>query len=178
MAVFWCVLLVVILIVGWLMTWMGLPGNWLIVLAAAIYMLLVPQDLRIALGWIPLAAIILLAILGEIFELIAGALGVAKAGGSRRSSILALIGSMLGAMLGLVIGVPIPLIGSLVAAVIFGGLGALVGAALGEGWKGRTFDESLQVGQAAFVGRVLGTGAKIICGTLIVAVVAVALVIL
>lgn len=177
MVVAWCVLLVVLLITGWLMTWLGLPGNWIMVLAAAIYMLLVPPDLRIALGWIPLVAIILLAILGEILELVAGALGVAKAGGSRRSSVLALVGSMAGAMLGLVIGVPIPLIGSLVAAVIFGGLGALVGAAIGEGWKGRSFDESISVGKAAFVGRVLGTGAKIFCGTLIVVVVGAALVI-
>lgn len=175
MAIVWCVLLILILLAGWLMTWVGLPGNWIIVLAAAVYLLLVPDDLRIAIGWPTVAIAVGIAVLGEVLELVAGALGVTQAGGSRRSSALALAGSMLGAVAGLLIGLPVPVVGSLLAAVLFGGLGALAGAALGEGWKGRSFDESLRVGQAAFVGRVLGTGAKIVCGTIIVGVIGLAL---
>ncbi|MFO0871206.1 MAG: DUF456 domain-containing protein [Pirellulales bacterium] len=170
MDVVWCVVLILVALLAWLATWAGLPGNWVIVVAIASYLLLGPDTGRLALGWPTLTLAIVLALLGEILELVAGALGVAKAGGSRRSSVLALLGSLVGALVGLVVGVPVPLIGSLLAAVLFGGLGALAGAALGESWKGRSFDESLEVGKAAFVGRVLGTGAKILCGSLMVGV--------
>ena len=34
---------------------------------------------------------------------------------------------------------------------------AMIGAFLGESWKGRDFDASLEVGKAAFVGRLLGS---------------------
>jgi hypothetical protein len=58
------------------------------------------------------------------------------------------------------VGLPIPVIGSLVAAILFAGAGALVGAMLGETWKGRTLAESWKVGQSAFWGRLLGALAK------------------
>jgi len=80
-------------------------------------------------------------------------------------------------VVGLFIGVPIPIVGSLAAALVFGGLGALVGAFIGESWKGRDFDTSLQIGQAAFIGRVLGTLGKMIVGAAMIAVLLVALVI-
>ena len=41
---------------------------------------------------------------------------------------------------------------------------------LGESWKGRDFDASLQVGKAAFIGRILGTVAKMIVSSIMVAV--------
>ena len=173
----WLAVFIVLVAAGWLMTWLGLPGNWLILAAAAGYLFLVPGELRIGIGWMIVVGLGVLASLGELLELAAGALGVAKAGGSRRGTVLALIGSMLGGIVGIFIGVPIPVIGSLVAAVLFGGLGALLGALAGERWKGKDFDESLQVGKAAFVGRVLGTGAKILCGTLMVVLVGMGLVV-
>jgi hypothetical protein len=101
---------------------------------------------------------------------------MAKAGGSRHGAVLALIGSMIGAVAGVAIGLPIPLVGPLVAALVFGGLGALGGAMIGEQWKGRQLDMSWQIGKAAFWGRLLGTTGKLIIGSVIVAVVAVALV--
>ena len=70
----------------------------------------------------------------------------------------------------MVIGLPIPLVGSLAAAVVFGGLGALVGAVIGESSAGRDFDASLTIGKAAFAGRLLGTLAKLIVCTIMVVV--------
>ncbi len=68
------------------------------------------------------------------------------------------------------------MIGSIVAAVLFAGLGAMVGALIGESWKGRGLGESWQVGKAAFWGRLLGTLAKVVVGSVMVVVAVVALV--
>ncbi len=100
-----------------------LAGNWLIVAAAALYAWWMPPDSAMAIGWQTVAGLALLAVLGEIVELAAGALGVAKLGGSRRDALLAIVGSIVGSIAGIVIGLPIPLFGSLVAAVVFGGIG-------------------------------------------------------
>lgn len=162
-------LLAVVLLVGWVTQLIGMPGNWLIVLAAALYAWLLPADAPAAIGWNTVIALAVLAVVGEVVELVAGAAGVAKVGGSRRSAVLALVGSMIGGILGIGVGLPIPLVGSLIAAVLFAGLGALAGAFIGESWLGRDFDTSVNVGKAAFVGRVLGTLAKmIICSIMVV----------
>ena len=170
------ILLAVIVAAGWLSQLVGLPGNWIIVAAAAAYAWWTPPDTRTAIGWDTVIALGALAALGEVLEFAAAAMGVSKAGGSRRGAMLALAGSIVGGIVGLVVGLPIPVVGSLAAALVFGGLGALVGAMLGEGWKGRDFDASLEVGKAAFVGRLLGTLAKMIVGSVMVVVVLAALV--
>ncbi|HEY2893328.1 MAG TPA: DUF456 domain-containing protein [Pirellulales bacterium] len=154
---------------AWLLQALGLPGNWLIVAAAAAYALWWPVDGRLAIGWSTVIALLVLAIVGELAELAAGAAGVAKAGGSRRGAVLAIIGSLVGSMLGVCVGIPIPIVGSLVAAVVFGALGALVGAIIGEQWKGRDIDTSFEIGKAAFIGRVLGTVAKLaVCSVMVI----------
>ena len=176
MTVVWLLLLCVTVATGWVLNLLGMPGNWLIVAAAALYAWLVPGDSRLAIGWPAVGGLVALALLGEVVELVAGALGVSKAGGSRRGAILALAGSLVGGMVGLVVGVPIPVVGSLVAAVGLAGVGALAGAVVGESWKGRDLDHSLRVGQAAFWGRICGTLAKTMIGAVMVAVVLAALV--
>jgi uncharacterized protein YqgC (DUF456 family) len=165
MAVLSAILLAVFAIVSWLSQLVGLPGNWMLVVAVALYAWIVPSDGRADIGWQIVIVLVVLAVIGEIVEFVAAASGVTKAGGSRRGAVLALVGSIVGGILGLGIGLPIPVIGSLLAAVVFGGLGALAGAMLGESWKGRDFDSSLQIGKAAFVGRVLGTVGKLIVGS-------------
>ena len=123
------------------------------------------------LGWTVVAVILGLALLGELLEFPASAMGAVKGGGSKRGAALALGGSVVGGMVGLAVGVPIPLVGSLVAAVLFGGLGALLGAMVGETWKGRDLDQSWRVGKSAFWGRLLGTLAKTMVGSVMVVVV-------
>ena len=170
-------LLVVVTAVGWFLQLLGLAGNWLILAAAVVYSWWLPPEGRTAIGIGTLCTLLALAIAGEVVEFAAGAAGVAKVGGSRRSAVLALAGSVVGGIVGLFVGVPIPVVGSLVAAVFFAAAGAMTGAILGETWKGRDFDHSLEVGKGAFIGRVLGTLAKMIISSIMVVVTLVALVV-
>ena len=162
--------LALLVVAGWFAQLVGLPGNWLIVAVVAAYAWWIPPDASTAIGFDTVIALIALAVIGELAEFAAAALGVTRAGGSRRGAVLALVGSMIGGVVGLFVGLPIPIVGSLAAAIVFGGLGALAGAILGESWKGRDFDSSLEIGKAAFIGRVLGTVAKLIVGTIMVVV--------
>lgn len=170
-------LLLAVLAAGWVMTLLSLPGNWLMVLAVAIYAWLVPTEWRGDVSWAVVLVVLLLAIVGEILETLAVAVGTSRAGGSRRAALLGLCGSLGGGLIGALVGVPIPVIGSLVGAVLFAACGAAFGAHVGEAWKGRTSDESWKVSQAAFVGRLLGTMAKILAASVIVAIVAGAVVV-
>lgn len=166
-------LLFTVLATGWVMTLLSMPGNWVMVAAAAVYVFLVPDEHRF-LHWTAVGILAGLALLAEVLELAAGAVGAARAGGSKRGAILAAVGSMVGALAGAVVGLPIPVVGSVIAAILFAGLGALGGAMLGESWKGRGLEESWKVGQAAFWGRLLGTLAKTTIASAMVAVAVVA----
>ena len=176
MSILATILLTLVLAASWLAQVVGLPGNWLIVIAVAIYAWALPPEAGAAIGWYVVIALVVVALLAEAAELAAAALGVSKAGGSRRGALLAILGSIVGGIIGAIVGLPIPLVGSLVAAVVFGGLGALVGAMAGESWKGRDFDSSLEIGKAAFVGRMLGTAAKMVAASIMVVVTLFALV--
>lgn len=161
------------LLAGWLLTLLSMPGNWLMIAAVAVYAYLVP-DGRLDIGWPTVATLVGLAVLAEVLEFAAGALGAARAGGSKRAALLGALGSMIGALFGAAGGVPVPVVGSMVGAVLFACVGALAGAMLGEAWKGRDFDQSLRVGQAAFWGRLLGTLAKITMASAIAGIAALA----
>lgn len=169
--------LLAVLAAGWVMTLLSLPGNWLMVLVVAIYAWLVPAEWRGDVSWAVVLVVLLLAIVGEILETLAVAVGTSRAGGSRRAALLGLCGSLGGGLIGALVGVPIPVVGPLVGAVLFAAAGAAFGAYVGEAWKGRTADESWKVSQAAFVGRLLGTMAKILAASVIVAIVAGAVVV-
>ncbi|MGH7134451.1 MAG: DUF456 family protein [Pirellulales bacterium] len=166
-------LLFLALIAGWCLTMLSMPGNWLMVAAVALFAWLAPSA-TFDIGWPIVALLVGLAVVAELLELAASALGAKRAGGSRRGAVLAIFGSVAGALVGAGVGLPIPVIGSLVAAILFAGAGALVGAMLGETWKGRTLAESWKVGQSAFWGRLLGALAKtgIATAILVIAVVA------
>ena len=170
MSIVAAILLTSCLVVGWFAQLVGMPGNWLIVAAAAIYAWFVSPETRTAIGWNTVIVLAVLAVLGEVVELAAGAMGVAQVGGSRRGAVLAIAGSIVGSLVGVVVGLPIPLIGSLVAAV-------LVWRAW-ERWSARcsakagkvaTSTPACEVGKAAFVGRILGTVAKMIVSSIMVA---------
>lgn len=171
----WAFLLVCVLLAGWVLTLLGMPGNWLMVAAVAGYALLVPEPSPLGISWMAPVVMLVLAAVGELMEFLAGALGVAKVGGSRRGAVLALAGSIAGGIIGLFVGLPIPVIGPMVSTVLFAGVGALLGALFGETWKGRAFDESWKVGKAAFWGRLLGTAAKTIIGAVMIAAALIAL---
>ena len=164
------IVLCLLVAVGWVLTLLGLPGNWLIVAAGAAYARLVPSESSLDIGWQPIVALAVLAVVGELVELLAAACGVSRVGGSRRSAVLALVGSITGGIVGMFVGLPIPIVGSLVAAVLFAGVGALAGAMIGEEWKGRDFEHSWEVGKAAFWGRLAGTLGKTLIASVMVVV--------
>ncbi len=172
MDIFWAVLLVCVALLLWALNLINLPGNWLVMGAAGLYAYLTPAGGRADVGWPVVIALLVLAVVGEVIEFAAGAAGAARVGGSRRSAVLALRGSRVGGVAGIFVGaaIPIPLIGSLIGALLLGGLGALLGAVAGERWKGRPLDASLRVGQAAFWGRLAGTLGKIVVGAAMIAV--------
>lgn len=167
----WVVLLAVGLGGSWLATFFTLPGNWIMVALCAAFAYWIPEEeTGRGMAWGVVIALAVLALIGELLELAASALGATKAGGSKRAAALALVGSMIGSLAGAAIGFPIPVIGPLIGVLICGGAGAAAGAILGEKWKGREFDDSIPVGTAAFWGRIIGTIAKSAVGLGIVVV--------
>ncbi len=162
------VLLLLSLGVGWLLTLVAMPGNWLIVVAAGVYAWLGPQSGVTQISWNTIWVLIVLAVIGEIVEFLAGVVGANRAGGSRRAAVYSLIGSLVGAIGGATAGIPIPVIGSAIGAVVGGALGAFGGAAIAEHSLGEQMQQSMRVGQAAFWGRLLGTVAKSVVASVMV----------
>jgi uncharacterized protein YqgC (DUF456 family) len=150
---------------GWVLTLLNLPGNWLMVVAAAIYAWLMPDGSRWDLSWELVGVLVVAAILGEIAETASAAMGVKKLGGSRRGALLAIVGSLVGAFVGTAL-IPVLVVGTIVGACA----GALGGAMLGEFWKGHGFDHSLRVGQAAFWGRLIGSIVKVLTASVMIAI--------
>jgi uncharacterized protein len=168
------VLLVLVCGGAWLTNLFTLPGNWFMLLFAAVFAWLLPEtsDSGRGLTWTVVFLLLGLAVVAEIVEFAAGAAGAARQGASRRSVVLAIVGAMVGSVAGLFIGTPIPVIGSLIVAVLGGAAGAFVGAYLGETWKGRHPDQRAAVGRGAFTGRIWGTVAKLSIGAIMLAIVA------
>jgi uncharacterized protein YqgC (DUF456 family) len=148
----------------WFSNLFSLPGNWALLALVAIFWYFVPQEgsrgISVNTLWILLA----LAVLGEIIEFAAGAMGAAKQGASRRSIWLSLAGAMAGSIMGATAGIPIPVIGSMIGALAGGSAGAFAGAYLGEVWSQRSHATGVAVGKAAFLGRLWGTLGKFALG--------------
>lgn len=161
-------LFLAVLGVGWFLTLISLPGNWLMVAAAAGYAWLVPDDSRWDLSWRLVGVVAALAVVGEIVETAAAAMGARKLGGSKRGALLSVIASFIGAIVGTG-AIPIPVVGTVLGAC----LGAMVGAYVGETWKGRERADAEAIGKAAFWGRLWGTLFKIVIACAMVAVAAV-----
>jgi uncharacterized protein len=177
MDIVWALVFALAVVLCWASNLIGLPGNWGMILAAAVYWWLMPAEVRVNFHWGVLIALVVLAIAGELIELVAGAAGASKAGGSKRGAALALLGSLVGGVVGLFVGLPIPVVGQIAAALIFASLGAMGGAMLGEHWKGRKFEDGLKVGEAAFWGRLFGTLGKFACGAVMLVVLLAAMIV-
>src|SRR6187402_3530704 len=126
----WAIALVLACGLAWMTTLVGLPGNWLIAIFAALFAWLVQLSNGRGITWTTVAVLAGFAILGEVVEFAAGAAGAAKQGASKRSVALAMIGAVVGSILGIGIGLPIPILGSFIMALIGGAAGAFFGAYL------------------------------------------------
>lgn len=153
---------------AWLANLISLPGNWLAILAMGTYAWLGPDSGRVQLGLAPVIIAFGLGVLGEVLEFAAGAVGASRAGASRRATIYAIGGSMVGAIAGGIIGLPIPFLGPVLAALLFGGLGATGGAMFAEWNDGKSWRDNWRIGRAAFWGRTTGTMGKMVAGLAIV----------
>jgi len=138
--------------IGFALAVLGLPGTWLILLTGVGVELLRPGTFSmwtIGVG----AALVIGA---EIAEFSASAVGAKRAGGSRRSLVLAIVGGMVGAIAGTIL-LPVPVIGTLAGAAIGAGACALVAELSVEGM---TFAQAGRVGRGAAIGRTLATVIK------------------
>lgn len=164
------ILLVVLCLVAWASNLVALPGNWAAVLLVGLYVWLGPETGREAIGGGALVAAFYLLWPVKLLNswLVPGQAHLCRA--SCRAMLYAMLGSMVGAILGAIIGVPIPLVGSVIAAILFGGLGATAGAMYGEWTNGKPWKESWTIGHAAFWGRTVGTLGKMSAGLGVVAI--------
>lgn len=139
-------------LLGVLMTAITLPGIWMMLAVALGCQLWQPG----LFSWWTLGAVLALALLSELVELVASAAGSKRAGGTRAGA----WGSIAGSIIGLVLGtffIPIPIIGSLIGAVVGAGVGALV---VERGISERSWGESVRSGGGAAAGRLLSAFIK------------------
>jgi len=138
----------------------GLPGTWIILGLAFLIELVdvtyLPEGATQTFTWWILIVSVVLAVIGEILEFIAGMLGAKRSGSTNRGMWGAFIGGLLGALFGTAI--PVPLVGTLIGAVIGTFVGAIVGE-LGKQGEVRLAD-TYRPAMGATIGRVLGTLSK------------------
>jgi len=160
--IFYVVLLVIFLAAALAVIPFGLPGTFLVVLAALLYA--VATEFA-EITWATLALLLAAALFAEGVEAAAGIMGAKRYGSGNIGILASLAGGIVGALLG---------------APFFLGLGAIPGALLGafgaavlaEVVRGRSLNEALRAGWGTFLGRIAGTAVK---GAVAVAMVAVCL---
>lgn len=160
MIVLFAAVLALVNLLGLLLTALGLPGNWLMVLCTALVAWL-QQDAGMFSPW-TLLTILGLAIVGEVLEFLSGLVGSKRAGGTWRGSTGAILGGILGALLGTAL-IPLPGLGTLLGAC----LGAFLGAVTLELAAGRALRFSVRAGRGAALGYGFGVLAKLGVGTAI-----------
>lgn len=144
-----------VIVCGLALNLVGLFGNWLILSATAVAWLATGLEHFSLLG---LGIMLVLAVLGEVIEAAAAALGTSRFGGSGRAAIAAVAGALVGA----VFGTPIfPVIGTLAGAC----LGAFGAAMVYEYIQyERTAREAAWTGLGAAIGRIGGLLGKFAMG--------------
>lgn len=162
----WALICIFTLVISLGLNASGAPGNWIMLGIASFYSWLMPNESPYDFGIVIILIVLFFAIIGEILEFFMGAISTKKAGGTKRGMWFSLIGSIIGSLAGIFIGIPIPIIGSLVAALLFSGAGALLGAYYGEKIEGKNSKEAWKVGVSSFSGRIIGSLFKIICGVI------------
>jgi hypothetical protein len=132
----------------------GLPGNWLLLLVAAIWAF--ATDMQ-RVGWGTLGVLAGLALLAEGLELVVGLAWTAKRGATRRGALGAFLGGLAGALLAAGVAPPAgPMLGACG--------GTFAGAFLLEYLGERRRAAALRAGRAAFVGRLVAAAVKTLCG--------------
>jgi uncharacterized protein YqgC (DUF456 family) len=147
------------LLAGVTLNVLTLPGNWLMLVAAAVYGWATGWRF---VGWKWLVAILVVSAVAEVVEFASAGKAAAKFGGSRWGSAGAIVGGVVGGicLTGLI---PIPILGTLAGILV----GTFLGSAAGELVAGKRVDRSMLIGAAATKGRLVGTILKVAFGVLI-----------
>ncbi|TVQ63656.1 MAG: DUF456 domain-containing protein [Phycisphaerales bacterium] len=136
---------------------LGLPGVWLMVVCALLIQWWRPDTY----SWWTLGVCLGLALLGEVLDIVASAVGARGAGGTKRS----FVGAIAGGLIGAVLGTPIaPVVGTILGGAVGAGIGA---AALDRSKPLHTWRMSARVGQGAAVGRLVSTLIKMVIGAVV-----------
>ncbi len=150
-----------------LLTLFALPGNWLIVITTAIFAYWRADDQPFSVYTI--AAIVILAFIGELFEFFAGIGGAKKAGATSKGALGALLGAIIGAIVATP-AIPIPILGTLIGACI----GAGIGTWALEIHAGKKPHLATRSGVGASIPVLTGTTTKLIIGIIIWLIIAIA----
>jgi hypothetical protein len=156
---FWYVLLVLVLVGGFVLNAMTLPGLWVMLAAMAGYVLLSHGQF---IGWSTLLFLTVLALIAEVADTIAGGAGAKRANASSRGRWGAFLGGILGGIF-LTFLIPFFIIGTIVGICV----GCFLGALIAELSTGRDTAHAVRVGAGAAVGRIAGLMAKMVLGTVI-----------
>lgn len=157
-------IMILVCLLGVALAVVTLPGVWLMLATAVAFNFWQPGMF----DWWTIGIAAGIAILAEIGEVVASAVGAKKTGGSRSAA----IGSIVGALIGAVVGTPVlPIIGTVAGAILGAGVGALI-AEFGIAQKG--FKDSAKVAGGAAAGRLVATfiktgAALVVAGMLMVA---------
>ena len=141
------------------LTFVGLPGNWISLGAIAIFAAATGFS---RVGWRALLVMAGIAVLGEIVESLLGIVYVARKGATKWGVFGACVGGIAGALAGTAI---LPLAGG----ILFGFVGAFAGAVACEYLSYRSLDRAFRTGFFAFIGKLLATFVKFALGLAILA---------
>ncbi len=155
------IVLYLVMIAGIVIIPFGVPGEFLIVIAALILSLATGGQMLSL--WV-VAILLALGIIAELIEAAAGFLGASQAEGSIWSSFGAITGGIIGAIAGSFV---LPIIGSILGALV----GTFAGAYIVEYQRSRTFTAANKVARGALIGRILGSIAKVFCGVVMIVIV-------
>jgi uncharacterized protein len=151
-------LLAIVLFLSLLLIPLGLPGLWVMILAAVLYNALVPG---LPIGAFALILSLLLAGFAELMEFMLAGRYTRRYGGSRSGARGAIIGGVLGAILGFPF--PVPFVGSVIGAFI----GSFLGALVGELRVGSDHAAAGRAATGALIGRVVASFLKVGIGCVI-----------
>lgn len=137
------------------LTVVGLPGIWLLILGSLAIEYFEPT----LLSWWTIGGVLVVAIVGEVIEFVAGSYGAAKSGGGWRAA----VGAMVGTIVGAIVLTPLfPPLGTILGAIAGAGLGAILFEATR---KDRDFKALKNIGKGALVGRSIAIVVKGACTT-------------
>lgn len=135
---------------GVILTLVTLPGTWLMVLTTLLMLLWQPGMFK----WYTIASLAALALIAEGFEMLSGAVGAKKLGGSSNAAWGAVAGAIAGAILGTFV---MPIIGTIVGAVLGAGGGAML---IERQLNKKSWNDAAKIGTGAAVGRLVAVVVK------------------